>query len=125
LTIERYYVGRIQPHSPALLAESKRKLDEMDRLDKERILLEESRNKVESFIYKLKNELVDRADEIEKVTNEKQRKELAKLSSDAEEWLDEIGYKADRATSEDKYAELYTAPHCGIHRTTRRDGETP
>jgi hypoxia up-regulated 1 len=108
LTIERYYVGRIQPHSPELLAESKKKLEEMDRVDRERIQLEESRNQVESFIYKLKNELVDQAEEIEKVTNEKQRKELAKLSADAEEWWDDVGYKSDRATAEDKYAELNT-----------------
>jgi hypothetical protein len=101
-------VGRIQPHSPALLAESKRKLEEMDRVDRERIQLEESRNKVESFIYKLKNELVDKAEDIEKVTNEKQRKELAKLSADAEEWWDDVGYKSDRATAEDKFAELNT-----------------
>lgn len=107
LTIERYYVGRVQPHSPAILAESKRKLDEMDRLDRERIQLEESRNKVEGFIYKLKNELVDKADEIEKVTDEKQRKELSKLAADAEEWFDDEGYKADLATCEDKYAQLY------------------
>lgn len=107
LNIDRYYVGRVQPHSPAILAESKLKLEEMDRLDKERILLEESRNKVEGFIYKLKNELVDKADEIEKVTNEKQRKELAKLAAEAEEWFDDEGYKADFATCEDKYAQLF------------------
>lgn len=88
------------------MAESKAKLDEMAEKDKERVLLEESKNKVESYIYKVKNKLIDDEDEIEAVTTKKQREEVKKLAEKAEEWLYEDGYDADLATMEDKYAEL-------------------
>ena len=106
LTVERYFVGDVRPLSTTLLAEAKAKLAEMDATDKQRILLESARNKYESYIYKVKNQLVDNIEAIEAVTNEKQRKEVSKLASEAETWLDDEGYKADLATTEDKYAEL-------------------
>mmetsp|Transcript_4232 Transcript_4232/g.6592 ORF Transcript_4232/g.6592 Transcript_4232/m.6592 type:complete len:913 (+) Transcript_4232:132-2870(+) len=106
LTVENYYEGRVQPYSSEIMEESKAKMDELARKDKERQLLEETRNKVESYIYKIKNKLVDDEENIEKVTTEAQREEVSKLSSDAEEWLYEDGYTADLATMEDKYAEI-------------------
>lgn len=108
LSVERYFVGRIRPLSAELLAESIAKLETMDANDRKRIQLEESRNKFESYMYKVKNQLVDNAESIEAVTNEKQRKEMSKLAAAAEEWLEDEGYKADLATTEDKYAELST-----------------
>jgi hypothetical protein len=90
LTVKTYYVGRVQPHSPELLAESRAKLLELAAKDKERMMLEEAKNKVESYIYKTK----------------KQREEVEKLANAAEEWLYEDGYSADLATMVDKYAEL-------------------
>jgi hypoxia up-regulated 1 len=69
-------------------------------------MLEESKNKVESFIYRIKNKLTDDEEEIAKVSTEKQRAECQKLSEDAEEWLYDEGYSADLATMEDKYAEI-------------------
>ena len=74
--------------------------------DKERMMLEESKNKVESYIYRIKNKLVDEEEEIDKVSTKKQREEVRKLAEAAEEWLYEDGYDADLATMEDKYAEL-------------------
>lgn len=74
--------------------------------DKERMMLEESRNKVESYIYRIKNKLDDDAENIGKVTTEEQRESMRKLAVDAEEWLYDDGYAADLATMEDKYAEL-------------------
>lgn len=69
-------------------------------------MLEEARNKVESYIYKIKNKLEDNEETISKVTTDKQREEVRKLAVDAEEWLYDEGYSADLATMEDKYAEL-------------------
>ena len=103
-----YYEGRVQPHSADILASSKQKLLEMARRDKERMMLEESRNNVEAYIYKIKNKLEDDADAIEKVTTQEQRDSVRKLAEDAQEWMEEDGYSADFVTMEDKYAELST-----------------
>ena len=101
-----YYVGRVQPHTAELMAESKAKLFAMAEKDKARMMLEESKNKVESYIYKIKNKLVDDEENFEKFAIKKHREEVRKLAEDAEEWLYEDGYNADLATMEDKYAEL-------------------
>merc|ERR1712224_934267 len=76
------------------------------RKDKERLELEEARNKVESYIYKIKNKLIDEEEVIAKVTTEEQREEVSKLSVDAEDWLYDDGYNADLAVMNDKYAEI-------------------
>lgn len=106
LTVKTYYVGRVQPHSEEIMASSSAKLREMAEKDKERMMLEESKNKVESYIYKIKNKLSDDEEEIDAVTIKKQREEVRKLAEAAEDWLYEDGYSADLATMEDKYAEL-------------------
>jgi hypoxia up-regulated 1 len=106
LVVKTYYVGKVQPHSPELLQASKDKLLEMAQRDKERMMLEESKNKLESYIYRVKNKLEDDEKAIEAVTDKKQREEIQKLVSTAEHWLEEEGYHADLATTEDKYAEL-------------------
>jgi hypoxia up-regulated 1 len=69
-------------------------------------LLEEARNKVESYIYFIKNKLVDDETLISAVTNEAQRDECHKLAVDGADWLDNESYGADLATMEDKYAEI-------------------
>jgi len=69
-------------------------------------MLEESRNKVESYIYRIKNKLEDDAETIAQVSTEEQREVVRKLAVDAEEWLYGDGYSADLATMEDKFAEL-------------------
>lgn len=106
LVVKTYYVGKVQPHSPELLQASKDKLLEMAQRDKERMMLEESKNKLESYIYRVKNKLEDDEKAIEAVTDKKQREEIQKFVGTAEHWLEEEGYHADLATTEDKYAEL-------------------
>ena len=106
LEVKSFHVGRIRPYSAEVMAESKEKLNELARKDKERMMLEEAKNKVESYIYQIKNKLVDDEENVNKVTNDKQRKEIKKLADDAEEWMYDDGYDADLPTFEDKYAEL-------------------
>ena len=106
LSVETTYVGRVRPHSEEQLAASKAKLLEMAEKDKERMMLEESRNKVESYIYHIKNTISDREEELKLVSTEEQREEAMKLALDAQEWMDDDGYGADFATMEDKYASL-------------------
>jgi hypoxia up-regulated 1 len=108
LDVTTYYEGRVQPHSSEILAASKQKLMEMAQRDKERMMLEESRNNVEAYIYKIKNKLEDDAEAIEKVTTQEQRDAIRKLAEDAQEWMEDDGYDADYATMQDKYAELST-----------------
>ena len=108
LTVKAYHEGKVRPHSPELLEASKNKLLDMATRDKERMMLEESKNRVESYIYRIKNKLEDDEEVISKVTTKQQREEVRKLAVDAEEWLYDAGYDADFATMEDKYAELST-----------------
>ena len=104
--VETSYTGRVQPHTQDILAASKSKLLEMAQRDKERMMLEEAKNNLESYIYRVKNTLSDREEEISKVTNAKQRDEAMKLALDAQEWMDDEGYAADLATTQDKFATL-------------------
>jgi hypoxia up-regulated 1 len=107
LTVNAYTVGKVQPYSPALMEESRAKLAELARTDKERILLEEAKNKVESYTYYIKNKLVDDEENVNKVSTEEQRAHVAKLAEEAEEWMYEDGATADLATTADKYAEIF------------------
>uniref|UniRef100_A0A6U6FIS4 Uncharacterized protein n=2 Tax=Odontella aurita TaxID=265563 RepID=A0A6U6FIS4_9STRA len=106
LKVHTYHVGRIRPYNDDLKSESASKLQSLADADRARMELEESKNKVESYIYHIKNALVDDEEEITKVSNEEQRAEVLKLAEDAEEWMYDEGYDADLPTYEDKYAEL-------------------
>jgi len=106
LSVDTYHVGRIQPYSVDTLNESLDKLGGLAASDAERIRFEEVKNKYESYIYRIKNKLIDEVEAIEAVTNEEQRDALLKSSQDAEEWMYDEGYDADLVTYEDKYVEL-------------------
>lgn len=106
LNVVSYHIGKVQPYSASTMEESEDKLLDLAMKDKERIMLEESRNKVESYIYFIKNKLSDDEEEISKVTTEEQRSSLLSMAMEAEDWLYEDGYDADLATCEDKYAEI-------------------
>jgi hypoxia up-regulated 1 len=99
-------VGKIQPMTDELKAESRSKLEYLAVKDKERVMLEEAKNRVESYIYQIKNKLIDDEDNIAKISTEEQREELRKSYVDGEEWLDDNGFSAGVATMEAKYAEL-------------------
>ena len=90
------------------MTESKAKLDQLAQADKERMMLEESKNKYESYIYYIRNKLIDDEDEISKVTSEEQREALKKSAEDAEEWMFDEGFSADLKTYDEKYVELST-----------------
>ena len=50
--------------------ESKEKLNELARKDKERMMLEKIRNDYESYIYHIKNTLIDKEEEVGAVKNQ-------------------------------------------------------
>jgi len=107
LSVDTYHIGRIQPYSITTLTESQEKLSEMAASDAERIRLEEAKNRYESFIYRIKNKLIDDEEAIGAVSTEEQRDALLKSSQDSEEWMYDEGYDADLVTYEEKYVELY------------------
>lgn len=106
LKVDTYHVGRVKPHSPELMEASRDKLLAMAKRDKERMMLEEARNNVESYIYKIKNRLEDDGETLAKVSTEEQREQARQLAMDAEEWLDGDGYGADLTTMKAKFAEI-------------------
>jgi hypothetical protein len=106
LNVETYYVGSVQPLSEELLLESRAKLYEMAERDQERMMLEAAKNKVESYIYKIKNKLSDDETTMEKFATEKERTNVEQLANKAEDWLYDDGSTADLATLEQKYEEL-------------------
>merc|ERR1711966_193118 len=106
LEVSSYHTGDIRPYSPELMAESKAKLALLAKADEERVQLEESKNKFESYIYHIRNRLIDDEELMAKVSTEEQRAALSKSAEDAEEWMFDDGYTADLATVEAKYDEL-------------------
>merc|ERR1712038_1389530 len=106
LTVSSYHAGLIQPHSDVIMSESREKLGELNRLDKERQMLEEVRNNYESYIYLIKNKLIDDEEAIGAVTTQEQRDALQKSAEDAEEWMYDDGYDASLDTYRQKYTEL-------------------
>merc|ERR1712176_382780 len=108
LDVESYHVGKIQPLPKDLIDEYKTNIAALAELDKQRVLLEEAKNKLESYFYYVKNKLLDDEDEIAKISTSEQREELTKLSRDAEDWLFDEGDTADLETIQAKYDELAT-----------------
>jgi uncharacterized protein YoxC len=106
LKVASYHIGRVQPYNTEIMIESKAKLDELARLDKERMMLEEVRNKYESYMYYIKNKLMDDEEAIGAVSTEAQRDELKKSAEDAEEWMYDEGYDASLEVYQEKYDEL-------------------
>merc|ERR1712086_841596 len=108
LDIETYHVGKVQPLSNDLIEEYKSNIATLAELDKQRVLLEEAKNKLESYFYYVKNKLLDDEETVAKISTEEQREELTKLSRDPEDWLFDEGDSADLETIEAKYVELAT-----------------
>lgn len=108
LDVESYQVGKIQSLSKDLIEEYKSNIAELAEMDRQRVLLEESKNKLESYFYYVKNKLIDDEDNIAKVSTEEQREELSKLAMEAEDWLFDEGDTADVETIQAKYDELAT-----------------
>lgn len=106
LDISAYYIGNIRPYSSQHMAESIKKLEHLSAKDKARMMLEAGKNKFESYIYLLKNKLIDDEERIREVTNEEQRESLRKMAEEANEWLDFDGWDADIETFERRYDEL-------------------
>mmetsp|Transcript_41928 Transcript_41928/g.50285 ORF Transcript_41928/g.50285 Transcript_41928/m.50285 type:complete len:997 (+) Transcript_41928:168-3158(+) len=106
LMVNTYYVGKTQPYSEATMEESTLKLQALADADAARIELEEAKNKVESYIYRIKNKLIDDEELVAKVTNEEQRTSLSEMATTAEDWMYEDGYDAGLDTFEKKYKEL-------------------
>ena len=55
-------------YTSEIMSESKDKIAELARKDKERIMLEETRNKFEGYIYHIKNKLIDDEEAISAVS---------------------------------------------------------
>jgi len=108
LDVDSYFVGKIQPLSKELKEEYKANIEHLAELDRQRVLLEEAKNKLESYFYYVKNKLMDYEEDIAKISTEEQREELRKLAMDAEDWLFDEGDDADLATIQAKYDELAT-----------------
>lgn len=106
LKVASYHVGSVQPYNDVIMAESKAKLNELARLDKERMMFEEVRNNYEAYIYTIKNKLVDMEEEINAVTSAEQRELVSNAADAAEEWMYDNGYTADFKTYSTKYEEL-------------------
>ena len=69
------------------MKESKEKLLALAKKDQERVELEAAKNQVESYVYYIKNKLVDDEENVNKVSTEEQRAEILKLAEDAEELM--------------------------------------
>ena len=105
-----YHTGRLRSYSDEIKIESLEKLDELTRIDNERIALEESRNKFEAYTYHIKNKLIHGEEVISTVSIEGQRTALLALANGSEEWMYDDEYDTDRATFEEKFVKLSDPP---------------
>ena len=101
-----YHTRRLRPYFDEIKIESLERLDELTRIDNERIAREEFINLFEAYTYHIKNKLIDDEEVISAVSIEEHRTVLLALANGAEEWIYQDGYDTDRATFEDKLAEL-------------------
>lgn len=69
-------------------------------------MLEEIRNNYESYIYQIKNKLIDNEEAITAVTTQEQRDQLIKSADDAESWMYDEGYDASLEVYTQKYNDL-------------------
>jgi len=106
LVVTPYHVGKIQPHSEIIFEESNAKLENLAKKDAERVQVEEARNKVESYVYYIRNKLSDDEEKIGKVSTEEQREAVSKFAEETEDWMYDDGASADLKTLEDRYLEL-------------------
>jgi hypoxia up-regulated 1 len=106
LSVQNYYTSRVQPHSASLFQASRDKLLEMAKKDKERMMLEEAKNKVEAYMYFIRNKLDDDEEALKKVSTEEEREKARQLADAASDWLDDEGYNADLPTMIAKYEEI-------------------
>ena len=106
MDVEEYYVGKVQPLSKEIKEEYMFNLAELARKDKERVLLEEAKNHLESYVYKIKNKLADDEENIAKISTAEQREEVSKLATEAEDWLFDEGDTAELEVVKAKYEEL-------------------
>lgn len=72
-----------------------RDLDHKDMVRKEK---EEEKNTLESFIYAVKNKMMDAEEAVAEVTTEEQREELSTELTDTEDWLYDEGDDVDAVT---------------------------
>mmetsp|Transcript_43963 Transcript_43963/g.64586 ORF Transcript_43963/g.64586 Transcript_43963/m.64586 type:complete len:998 (+) Transcript_43963:63-3056(+) len=106
LEVKSYHIGVVKPYDEQVMIESKAKLEDLAAKDKLRMMTEESKNKLESYIYHIKNKLIDDEEYIAPISTEEQREEMLKMAADYGEWLDFDGWDADMETFEAKYSEL-------------------
>eukprot|EP00554_Chaetoceros_debilis_P015982 CAMPEP_0194125220 /NCGR_PEP_ID=MMETSP0150-20130528/59348_1 /TAXON_ID=122233 /ORGANISM="Chaetoceros debilis, Strain MM31A-1" /LENGTH=964 /DNA_ID=CAMNT_0038819017 /DNA_START=201 /DNA_END=3095 /DNA_ORIENTATION=+ len=106
LTVGSYHVGPIQPYNEFTMEESVAKMADLAKKDKDRMMLEEIKNTHESYIYLIKNKLIDFEKEIAAVSTQEQRDALSKSAEEHEEWMYDEGYDADLETYTKKYNEL-------------------
>jgi len=101
-----YHTRRLRPYFDEIKIASLERLDDLTRIDNEKIAREESINLFEAYTYHIKNKLIDDEEVISAVSTEEQRTALLALANGAEEWMYQDWYDTDRATFEDKFAEL-------------------
>ena len=109
LIVSSSHVGSVQPYNAEIMAESKAKLEALASVDKNRMMLEEIRNTYESYIYLIKNKLLDFEEEIAAISTEEQREALLASATEAEDWMYDEGYDAGLETYTEKY-EALSAP---------------
>merc|ERR1711871_660008 len=91
----------------AELDESKARLEALDYEDRKRLAREKALNELESYVYKIKNRLMDDEVELSKVSTEEQRTELSELTQSIQDWLDEeVGPSVDVLTFNEKQSAL-------------------
>jgi hypothetical protein len=116
LDVSKYHTGRIQPYSDEIREASKAKLESLAAKDRTRIELEEAKNDFESYIYHVKNKLMDDEEELKKISTDEQRETLREMAVEANDWLEDEGWDSDLVTYQTRLADLSAPAKEMFHR---------
>jgi len=104
--------------TPEMVAEARARLGELNKKDELRQATEAALNELEGYIYKVKNSISDREDELALVSTDEQRTEVVAMADAAEEWLYDEGRGQSIAVYADKQASIREAAEAIFTRAT-------
>jgi hypoxia up-regulated 1 len=119
-----YSATRPPKWSPAQIAAARTRRYALKEADDLKKATEAALNELEGYIYRVKNEIADREDELKAVSTEEQRQEVVDMANAAEEWLYDEGRGQSIAVYNDRQKDIRTAAEAIFKRHKEVKGRT-
>jgi hypoxia up-regulated 1 len=119
-----YSATRPPKWSPAQIATARTRRYALKEADDLKKATEAALNELEGYIYRVKNEIADREEELKAVSTEEQRQEVVDMANAAEEWLYDEGRGQSIAVYNDRQKDIRTAAEAIFKRHKEVKGRT-